>query len=126
MIFMLMAGLQTATALAAVQLPPPNNQTKLASSKLTQSTKLNSARSFQVSAMMEAGSLQKNVRTLARQYGWTQVVWDVPNDYEWVGSVAINAASFNGLLEKILVGYPLQATFYHGNHVLVISPRTLQ
>lgn len=117
-----------------VQLPPPAKQINSAAAiaaptvtpvKTYVPIAAHQPRNFQVSAMMESGSLQANIRRLARQFGWPQVVWDIPNDYEWVGNVPVRAINFNSLLEKVLKNYPLQATLYHGNHVLVISSRNI-
>lgn len=71
------------------------------------------------------GSLQQNIDRLAREYGWPQVVWNVPDDYHWVGHVRVAANNLPDILRNILTNYPLQANFYQGNHILVIQPRTV-
>lgn len=76
--------------------------------------------------VVHAGSLKTNIQRLAKQMGWPQVVWNVPNDYVWVGTTRIKAHSISGVLYRLLANYPLQAVFYAGNHILVIRPRTLQ
>lgn len=77
------------------------------------------------SADMYPGSLQGNINRLSRVYGWPQVVWNVPDDYHWVGHVRVAANNLPDILRSILMNYPLQADFYEGNHILVIQPRTL-
>ena len=115
-----------------VQLPSPAKQTPVQVSKNYSATSLPkiyvpiaSNSSFQVSTLMEPGSLRTNIERLAHQFGWSEVVWDVSEDYEWIGKTSISGVDLNSILEKILVNYPLQATLYHGNHVLVISSRNL-
>lgn len=77
-------------------------------------------------AVMYTGSLRANIDRIARQYGWNEVVWDVANDYEWVGTTHINGGSVMEIMQKVLKDYPLQAVFYQGNRVLLIQPRTLR
>ena len=72
------------------------------------------------------GSLKSNVQRIAAAYGWHRMVWTLPEDYRWVGKTRITAQGLPGILGKLLKGYPLQAEFYKGNHVLVIIPRTFQ
>jgi hypothetical protein len=76
-------------------------------------------------AVMLPGSLKYNVVQIANQYGWNNVIWQIPDDYNWVGRTRIKANTLTGLFNKILSNYPLQAQFYQGNHVLVIAPRNL-
>ncbi len=118
-------------AYAAVQLPSPTMHANTVqpapmrpAPQRIQKTLTPIPTHFQISAVMEQGSLQDDIRNLAKQYGWSQVVWDVSNDYEWTGTVNISASNFHALLEKVLQHYPLQAIFYRGNHVLVITSRT--
>ena len=73
-----------------------------------------------------SGSLHDNIARLAASYGWRTVVWNVPNDYLWVGRTRLSGNSFPNMLSQVLKDYPLQAIFYQGNHVLVIIPRTLK
>ena len=73
-----------------------------------------------------SGSLKDNITRLAQHYGWQNVVWAVPHDYEWVGKTDINAQNFPDLLRQLLRNYPLQAVFYRGNHVLLVRARTLR
>ncbi len=77
------------------------------------------------SATLYPGSLKYNIVRIAQSFGWNTVVWNVPDDYNWVGTTTITATSFAGILRKLLLNYPLQAQFYQGNHVLVIVPRNL-
>ncbi len=72
------------------------------------------------------GSLKSNIQRIASQYGWSRVVWTLPQDYRWVGKTRISGHSLSSILGKLLKDYPLQAQLYQGNHVLVITPRTLQ
>ena len=84
----------------------------------------NHARS--VSVALESGSLRANIERIAAQNGWEHVVWDLKNDYHWVGAVRITAGSLQGIMAQALANYPVQAVFYQGNHVLLIQPRTLR
>lgn len=79
----------------------------------------------QVVAVLHTGSLKENLTHVAKQYGWQQVVWDLPNDYNWVGNTQIRTKSLQKLFEHILSRYPVQAAFYQGNHVLVFRSRTV-
>lgn len=72
------------------------------------------------------GSLRMNIERIAGKYGWHRVVWSLSEDYRWVGKTRIAAHGLTGILSKLLQDYPLQAQFYDGNHVLVITPRTIQ
>lgn len=72
---------------------------------------------------MYAGSLKANITRLAKQNGWSNVVWNSDHDYSWVGNTRIPAQNLPGVLQKVLANYPLQATFYEGNHILVLAPR---
>lgn len=76
-------------------------------------------------ATVYPGSLQKNVRRIAAQFGWYRVIWNLPTDYHWVGTATISGNDFKGIFEKFLQGYPVQAQFYKGNHVLIVIPRQL-
>jgi len=72
------------------------------------------------------GSLRENIERIAAHYGWHQVVWDSPQDYQWVGYAQIQGNSLAGVLHDLLYDFPLQAVLYQGNHVLYIHPRTLK
>ncbi len=72
------------------------------------------------------GSLKENIERICAHYGWRQVVWDVPQDYRWVGKAQISGENLIAVLRKLLNDYPLQAVFYEGNHVIYIHPRTLR
>lgn len=72
------------------------------------------------------GSLKENIERIAAHYGWHQVVWDVPQDFKWVGYAQIHGDNLAAVLRQLLDDYPLQAIFYQGNHVLYIHPRTLK
>lgn len=77
-------------------------------------------------AVLYAGSLRNNIERIAHQYGWDRVVWTLPEDYRWVGETTIKGGDLPSILRQLLADYPLQADFFEGNHVLVITPRTLQ
>lgn len=72
-----------------------------------------------------SGSLKDNLSRIAKRYGWKKVVWLPENDYRWVGQVSLRREPIYTLLSSVLKNYPLQAVFYKGNHVLVITPRNL-
>jgi hypothetical protein len=72
------------------------------------------------------GSLQDNIERIAHRFGWRSVVWKAESDYHWVGYANIQGQDLEEVMGKILDGYPLQAVFYAGNHVLVIQARTLK
>lgn len=71
------------------------------------------------------GSLKENITALASQCGWHTVVWEPDYDYQWVGITRFQHQDIKQILGRVLSDFPLQATFYTGNHVLVISPRAL-
>ncbi|MBS0349625.1 MAG: TcpQ domain-containing protein [Proteobacteria bacterium] len=72
------------------------------------------------------GSLRENIERISAHYGWHQVIWDVPQDFRWVGYAQIQGDTLASVLHQLLNDYPLQAVFYQGNHVLYIHPRTLK
>lgn len=76
-------------------------------------------------ATLYSGSLQRNLTRLAGQYGWKKLVWLPESDYQWVGQVSVRENDVYTVFERVLNGYPLQAVFYKGNHVLVIRPRNV-
>lgn len=76
--------------------------------------------------MIYSGSLRKNIIRLAHHFGWLKVIWNVKNDYQWIGTLSLHGRSLPTILQHLLARYPLQANFYQGNHVLVIVPRTLK
>ena len=77
-------------------------------------------------AVFHPGSLRMNIIQNARRFGWRRVIWTATNDYRWVSYTRVKSRSLQGILRKVLMGYPVQAIFYQGNHVLVIKPRTLK
>lgn len=79
----------------------------------------------QVVGILHTGSLKENLTRVAKQYGWSQVVWDLPHDYHWVGDTQVRTKSLQKLFEHILSRYPVQAAFYQANHVLVFHSRTV-
>ncbi|MCH9743799.1 MAG: toxin co-regulated pilus biosynthesis Q family protein [Gammaproteobacteria bacterium] len=76
-------------------------------------------------AVIYPGSLKNNITRIASGFGWDQVVWKLPSDYQWVGKTRIVAHNMQGIFQKLLSDYPVQAVFYRGNHILLIRPRTL-
>lgn len=75
---------------------------------------------------VRSGSLKNNVENMVAKSGWGQVVWDVPNDYRWVGNVTITSTSIQSALDQLLSQYPVQAVFYDTNRVVNIVPRRAQ
>lgn len=78
-----------------------------------------------VTITLYPGSLEYNIIRIAKNHGWSSVVWNYPADFQWVGLTHITAPSLQAAFIKLLSNYPLQAQFYHGNHVLAIAPRNL-
>ncbi len=78
-----------------------------------------------VSTMFYSGSLRSNLKRLAADYGWHDMVWLPTHDYQWHGTVKVTGRSFDDVLTNVLKDYPLQAQFYDGNHILVVAERTL-
>lgn len=72
------------------------------------------------------GSLKANVQSMVEQSHWGQVVWNIPNDYRWVGDITITATSIQDALAQLLSPYPVQAIFYETNRVVDIEPRREQ
>ena len=75
------------------------------------------------STTLVPGALRAQLTDIAQQWGWQQVVWRVPHDYQWYGHVQFKAKTLFALYSKLLAPYPIQAVFYQGNHVLVFVPR---
>jgi len=71
------------------------------------------------------GSLKENLSHIAARYGWKKVVWLPETDFQWVGKVTMPKRDIYKVFTRVLRGYPLQAVFYKGNHVLVIRPRNV-
>jgi hypothetical protein len=79
-----------------------------------------------VSVTIYPGSLKANVERLATYFKWKNFVWQPSEDFNWVGKTKMHAHSFMGIMQTLLANYPLQATFYEGNRVLVVGVRTLK
>ena len=79
----------------------------------------------QIVAHFFAGSLHDNVIRTAHQFGWKHVLWHTQQDYTVVGSMSVRAPNYIHALGNVIAHYPLQAQFYQGNRVLVITPRGL-
>ena len=80
---------------------------------------------FQSPYTFYPGSLRENIMHMAKQSGWPIVVWRPSYDYQWVGETHFPPEDIKVILRQILHDYPLQAVFYEGNHVLVISSRNV-
>ncbi|NNM60520.1 MAG: hypothetical protein HKM04_12010 [Legionellales bacterium] len=76
-----------------------------------------------VSYRVTTGSLKDNVQRMVKESHWGEVVWNVPNDYRWMGNVTITATSIQGALGQLLAPYPVQAVFYDTNRIVDIEPR---
>lgn len=72
-----------------------------------------------------SGSLRENIQRVAKECGWGVVVWKTPYDYNWIGTAHFADGHLPTILHRVLDGYPLQAVFYQGNHILVIIPRNI-
>lgn len=81
---------------------------------------------FTVTVNLVPGSLKANIERIAKDNGWSRVVWDAPNDYNWAAETKIKDQSLAAVMRTILANYPLQAVFYQGNRVLVIQTRTIR
>jgi hypothetical protein len=75
---------------------------------------------------VQPGSLKANVQSMVEQSRWGELVWNVPNDYRWVGDITITATSIQDALAQLLGPYPVQAVFYSTNRVVDIEPRREQ
>ncbi|MAZ38675.1 MAG: hypothetical protein CMF49_01010 [Legionellales bacterium] len=72
---------------------------------------------------VKTGSLKANVENMVAQSKWGRVVWNVPNDYRWIGNITITATSIQDALSQYLEPYPVEAIFYKKNHIVSIEPR---
>lgn len=72
---------------------------------------------------VHTGSLKDNVQQMVAQSHWGTVIWNVPNDYRWIGNITITATSIQDALSQYLAPYPVQAIFYQKNHIVSIVPR---
>lgn len=117
--FLMMSGI--ASAFAGGYEVPIALQKKVAAAKISP---VISAARFQVT--VRPGSLKSNIERISARCGWPQVVWNVPNDYQWVGTVTLRGDDLPSLLAQLLKNYPVQAVLYKGNHIIAVSPRTLR
>lgn len=69
------------------------------------------------------GSLKANVERIVAQSHWGTVVWNLPIDYNWNGTMTITAPNVQGALSQLLAQYPVQATFYDKNRIVAIEAR---
>lgn len=74
---------------------------------------------------LHAGPLRPQLQDIAQQWGWSDMIWELPADYAWHGTTVFTAPTLPALCEQVLAPYPIQAVFYQGNHVLVFTPRRL-
>ncbi len=70
------------------------------------------------------GSLKANVQRIVKKAGWGTLLWQLPYDYKWTGTLTLHGTSMESVLVQLLQNYPLQAVFYQGNHVVAIVPRS--
>lgn len=75
-------------------------------------------------ATLVRGSLKNNLTRVAAEQGWGQVVWGLSYDYTWPKQQTISASTLQGVLNKILLPYPLKAVIYQRDNVIVIKPRS--
>ena len=69
------------------------------------------------------GSLRSNVEKIVEKSHWGKVVWQLPFDYKWVGTMTIRAPNVQAALAQLLQPYPVQAVFYQKNCVVAIVAR---
>ncbi|MBB72628.1 MAG: hypothetical protein CMF50_09550 [Legionellales bacterium] len=70
------------------------------------------------------GSLRENVNRVVRRGGeGYRVIWELPNDYNWVGRETMTGYDTKEVLAKLLQPYPVQAVFYQENHIIAIKQR---
>lgn len=73
---------------------------------------------------LTTGSLKQNlIRNIRRYPEWSHVVWGLHSDYEWLGTVVIQACTLQAAVAKVLEPYPMTAVFYELNHVVLFEPR---
>ena len=74
---------------------------------------------------IQSGSLKRTTANLAKKFGW-KLRWKVPNDYDWTGTVTLKGNNLPDILRQLIGNnFPVQANFYQGNKILVITPRAL-
>lgn len=78
-----------------------------------------------VVAIVYEGSFKNNLERILRENGWNKIIWKLPNDYRWVGTSRICGPNLLSVVNTITESFPLEVTFYHANHVVTITPRTL-
>ena len=77
------------------------------------------------SVQIQSGSLKRTTSNLAKKFGW-KLLWHVPNDYDWTGTVTLKGNNLPAILRQLIGdNFPVQANFYQGNKILVITPRNL-
>lgn len=69
------------------------------------------------------GSLKDNVERIVAQSHWGTVVWNLPVDYNWNGTMTITADDVQSAIAQLLAHYPVQATFYDKNHIVSVEAR---
>jgi len=68
-------------------------------------------------------SLRYNLERLAREAGWTRLVWKSTNDYRVSDGLVFRGADALAVVRQILDRYPLRLEFYEMNQVGVVVPR---
>lgn len=81
----------------------------------------NLGRPAAVYAISVSGSLKENLERIMRRYRW-KIIWKSPYDYNFDGRVT--GASLPDVVEKILKPFPLKATLYMSNRIMIVTPRT--
>lgn len=74
----------------------------------------------EINMHLEEHSLKAVVLTIAHLYGWNSVIWNA-KDFYINGVLHVKAMNVANAMVYLLKNENLQATFYDGNHVLVIS-----
>lgn len=73
-----------------------------------------------VYAISVSGSLKENIERIMDRYHW-RVIWKAPYDFNFDGRVT--GASLPDVIQKLLKPFPLQATLYMANRIMVVTPR---
>ncbi len=74
---------------------------------------------------LRSGSLRSNLQRILQKAHWGTLVWTLPYDYKWTGTARVSSNTLQGVFEKVLHGYPVQAVFYEQNRIVAITPRPI-
>ena len=77
---------------------------------------------FTYSLTLLPGTIKENIERIMANKAW-KVIWVSEYDYPVIGSATFTGTNLEDVLSKILINYPLQATFYEKNHVMTIQSR---